>query len=86
MSWKADKLVRPSEIVPNDEPIVVIIGAMAHGSVFLFYKSLTLIIMMIQFQLAATHFQLLLYVQKFAALVRKSGKYINIVVSFLMYL
>ncbi|KAH6933704.1 hypothetical protein HPB50_017670 [Hyalomma asiaticum] len=34
MSLHADKLVRPSELVPqSDEPIVVVIGAMAHGSV-----------------------------------------------------
>ncbi|XP_075541807.1 ribosomal RNA small subunit methyltransferase NEP1 [Dermacentor variabilis] len=34
MSLHADKLVRPREIVPEtDEPIVVVIGAMAHGSV-----------------------------------------------------
>lgn len=34
MSLHADKLVRPRELVPEtDEPIVVVIGAMAHGSV-----------------------------------------------------
>ncbi|KAG7171119.1 Ribosomal RNA small subunit methyltransferase NEP1-like, partial [Homarus americanus] len=30
-SFTATKLVNPREIVPNNEPIVVVIGAMAHG-------------------------------------------------------
>lgn len=32
-SFTAKKLVNPREIVPASEPIVVVIGAMAHGKV-----------------------------------------------------
>ena len=33
MSFKAEEVVNPRELVPDDEPIVFVIGAMAHGSV-----------------------------------------------------
>ncbi|XP_029180324.1 ribosomal RNA small subunit methyltransferase NEP1-like [Acropora muricata] len=32
-SFHSDKLVKWKEIIPNDDPIVVVVGAMAHGSV-----------------------------------------------------
>ncbi|GAB6030789.1 18S rRNA pseudouridine methyltransferase [Chamberlinius hualienensis] len=32
-SFSADKLVHPRELIPKDEPVVVVIGAMAHGQV-----------------------------------------------------
>ncbi|KAL3858248.1 hypothetical protein ACJMK2_012845 [Sinanodonta woodiana] len=32
-SFHADKLSDPRELVPTDEPIVIVVGAMAHGSV-----------------------------------------------------
>lgn len=34
-SFHSDKLVKWKEIIPNDDPIVVVVGAMAHGSVSL---------------------------------------------------
>ena len=33
MSFKAEKCVDPRTLVPTEEPIVFVIGAMAHGSV-----------------------------------------------------
>jgi hypothetical protein len=36
MSFSADKVVDPRTLVPKDAPMVVVIGAMAHGSVSTF--------------------------------------------------
>ena len=33
MSFKAEKCVDPRTLVPSDDPIVFVVGAMAHGSV-----------------------------------------------------
>lgn len=33
MSFSAKKVVHPRDIVPLDEPIAIIVGAMAHGQV-----------------------------------------------------
>ena len=33
MSYSADKCVHPRELPVGDEPIVIVIGAMAHGRV-----------------------------------------------------
>lgn len=33
MSYHADEVKDPREFVPEDKPIVIVIGAMAHGSV-----------------------------------------------------
>lgn len=32
-SFASDKIIRPSELVPADDPIVIVVGAMAHGKV-----------------------------------------------------
>ena len=41
-SYSATKAIHPRDYVPLDEPIVFVIGAMAHGSVsMLFYKFLS---------------------------------------------
>lgn len=32
-SFSADKVISPKDLVPEDEPIVFVIGAMAHGQV-----------------------------------------------------
>ena len=32
-SFQSTKLVHPKELVPETEPIVVVVGAMAHGKV-----------------------------------------------------
>lgn len=37
MSFSADKVINPKELVPESEPVVVVVGAMAHGSVRSFY-------------------------------------------------
>jgi len=42
MSYKATKCLGPREIVPSDEPIVVVIGAMAHGKVSAFNSCIKL--------------------------------------------
>lgn len=33
MSYSATKCIHPRDLVPVDEPIVFVIGAMAHGAV-----------------------------------------------------
>ncbi|CAD6219232.1 GSCOCG00004870001-RA-CDS [Cotesia congregata] len=42
MSFSADKIKDPKELVPDDEPIVFIIGAMAHGQVLKYQSHLNL--------------------------------------------
>ena len=39
MSFSAKKIIHPREIVPKEEPIAVIVGAMAHGQVSSFEKN-----------------------------------------------
>ena len=34
MSFNANKIQNPRELVPPDEPIAIIVGAMAHGQVY----------------------------------------------------
>ncbi|KAK6620963.1 hypothetical protein RUM43_011262 [Polyplax serrata] len=41
MSFSADKVINPKELVPPNEPVVVVIGAMAHGSVSVDYTENT---------------------------------------------
>ncbi|KAL8622454.1 hypothetical protein ACOMHN_034119 [Nucella lapillus] len=38
MSFKATEVVNPKTLIPTDEPIVLVIGAMAHGSVEVDYS------------------------------------------------
>lgn len=33
MSFSSKKVINPREIVPSDEPIAIVVGAMAHGQV-----------------------------------------------------
>jgi hypothetical protein len=33
MSFKAEEVVRPISLIPDNEPVVFVVGAMAHGSV-----------------------------------------------------
>lgn len=33
-SYSAEKVVHPRELVPSDDPMVIVVGAMAHGKVF----------------------------------------------------
>lgn len=35
MSFNANKIQNPRELVPSEEPIVVVVGAMAHGQVMI---------------------------------------------------
>lgn len=35
MSFSANKVQNPRELVPSDEPIAIVVGAMAHGQVSL---------------------------------------------------
>ena len=35
-SFHSDNLVKLKDVIPKDEPIVFVVGAMAHGSVSLF--------------------------------------------------
>lgn len=37
MSFSSKKVVNPREIVPSEEPIAVVIGAMAHGQVSIIF-------------------------------------------------
>ena len=37
MSFTADKVINPRELVPEKDPVVIVIGAMAHGSVSNFF-------------------------------------------------
>lgn len=32
-SFSSSKLVNPKDIIPKDEPIAIVVGAMAHGQV-----------------------------------------------------
>ena len=32
-SFSANEIVRPSKFIPLNEPVVIVVGAMAHGSV-----------------------------------------------------
>lgn len=34
-SFSSSKLTKPADLVPADEPIVIVIGAMAHGQVMI---------------------------------------------------
>lgn len=36
MSFSAQKVIHPRELVPADEPIAIVVGAMAHGQVSTF--------------------------------------------------
>ena len=33
MSFQSDEVVTPKSLIPADEPVVVVVGGMAHGSV-----------------------------------------------------
>lgn len=33
MSFNGNKVQKPQELVPSDEPIAIVVGAMAHGQV-----------------------------------------------------
>lgn len=35
MSFNANKIQNPRELVPPDEPIAIVVGAMAHGQVYI---------------------------------------------------
>jgi len=37
MSFNAKKVLNPRELVPSDVPIVMVVGAMAHGQVSYYY-------------------------------------------------
>ncbi|XP_035224164.1 ribosomal RNA small subunit methyltransferase NEP1-like [Stegodyphus dumicola] len=43
-SYNAEKVVNPRELVPHDEPIVIVVGAMAHGQVKVDYTEETVAI------------------------------------------
>lgn len=38
MSFNANKVQNPRELVPSDEPITIVVGAMAHGQVYYINK------------------------------------------------
>lgn len=38
-SFSSEKLIKPKDIVPKDEPIAIIVGAMAHGQVSVWKKN-----------------------------------------------
>lgn len=35
MSFNVNKIQNPRELVPPDEPIAIVVGAMAHGQVYI---------------------------------------------------
>lgn len=37
-SFSAEKVINPREIVPNDDPITIVVGAFARGQVFFMCK------------------------------------------------
>ncbi|KAH0549145.1 ribosomal RNA small subunit methyltransferase NEP1-like [Cotesia glomerata] len=64
MSFSADKIKDPEELVPDDEPIVFIIGAMAHGQVKIDYAEETFSICSLPLSGALTCIELCLAFEK----------------------
>ena len=63
MSFGADKVVHPKTLIPKDEPIVFVIGAMAHGSVSSVAYDMTRVLLLLFLNLVSCSGELRLHVK-----------------------
>lgn len=57
MSFSASKVLNPREFVPTEDPIAIVVGAMAHGQVSYYYNNIATVILKVILQI----FHILIY-------------------------